>query len=183
MYKFAEILKEFEGLGWVVSKDSIGDRSIIYVVNEQLHLQSHPVLREIRKLQFLEGYFSVSRVDFDYCYTTIAKERKPINAPIISKGFQWEKKEFVQDDFVRISTEVIQWAKKQSIDAGLLKYRKLPTSAVGTLPVMHLAALALAKDVAKLNYYLECFKAGNSLGFVPYITQEYIERAIKCASS
>lgn len=169
-------------MGRSLSKDSIGDRSVTHIINKCLHLDCYPVLREIKKLQVFEGSFSISTADFNKFYAKIAKKTKPIEIPIIDESFCWKKQEFVRDDFVKISNEVIQWAKKQNVEAGLLTLRALPTSAVGSLPLRHLTALALAKDLVKLNYYLECFKKGDRLGFVPYITQEYIERAIKCVS-
>jgi len=44
-----------------------------------------------------------------------------------------------------------------------------------------LAALAVNKDQATLLNYLNHFKAGDRLDFVPYITQDYIERAYELA--
>ena len=49
------------------------------------------------------------------------------------------------------------------------------------MPMRHLAALALAGDVAKLKSYQASFEAGDRLGFVPYITKDYIDRAVALA--
>lgn len=57
----------------------------------------------------------------------------------------------------------------------------LPTDAPGARPIWHLAALALLGDVAKLKPYQASFEAGDRLGFVPYITKDYIDRAVTLA--
>nr|CCA87911.1 conserved hypothetical protein [Ralstonia syzygii R24] len=80
-------------------------------------------------------------------------------------------------------TKVIAWARSADLDEGLAAYRALPTDCVGARPMRHVAALALAGDVEKLEGYLSSFKFGDRLGFVPYITEELLERAIKFAKA
>lgn len=92
-----------------------------------------------------------------------------------------EENFFTESDIVSISNELLEWAKQQNVEEGLSIFCNYPTDAVGNMPLKHLGALAIAKDVNRLNYYLESFKAGNRLGFVPYITQDFIERALKIA--
>jgi len=50
-------------------------------------------------------------------------------------------------------------------------------------PLWHLAALALARDVARLDTYQRAFHRGERPGFVPYITTEMIDRALVLARS
>lgn len=56
-----------------------------------------------------------------------------------------------------------------------------PTDSVGIVPAQHLAALALSKNFERLEFYLTSLQKGDRLGFVPYITEEYISRALEFA--
>ncbi|MFV9439627.1 DUF6990 domain-containing protein [Pseudomonas aeruginosa] len=49
------------------------------------------------------------------------------------------------------------------------------------MPLRHLAALAIAGDVSCLANSQFSFEQGDRLGFVPYITQDMIERALLIA--
>ena len=42
-------------------------------------------------------------------------------------------------------------------------------------------ALALLGDIAKLKSYQASFEGGDRLGFVPYVTKGYIDRAVSLA--
>ena len=46
------------------------------------------------------------------------------------------------------------------------------------MPLYHLAALSILGDAERLNEYLIYFQNGNRLGFVPYITEDMIYRAL-----
>lgn len=86
-------------------------------------------------------------------------------------------RDFIEENLKKI----IFWAKNQDLSKGINDYVKLPTDSKGIWPLMHLAALAFTKDKEKLLTYLSNFKIGNNMKFVPYITQDYIERAIQMA--
>jgi hypothetical protein len=77
-----------------------------------------------------------------------------------------------------MSEKAISWARSQNIESGLMGYRNLPTDAKGAMPLRHLAALAVAGDVERLEGYKKSFDMGDRLGFVPYITASMIDRAI-----
>lgn len=51
----------------------------------------------------------------------------------------------------------------------------------GAAGVWQLAALALLGRTAKLKSYQASFAAGNRIGFVNYITKDYIDRAVALA--
>ncbi|WP_425603185.1 DUF6990 domain-containing protein [Lysobacter soli] len=59
----------------------------------------------------------------------------------------------------------------------------LPTDSKGAMPLRHLAALALAKDVPRLESYQRAFERGDRPGFVPYIQKKMIDRAVSLARS
>ncbi|MGX7950382.1 DUF6990 domain-containing protein [Oleidesulfovibrio alaskensis] len=72
------------------------------------------------------------------------------------------------------------WLSSLLLGRGL-RHATLPTAAPGTRPIWHLAALVLPSDAAKLKFYQASFEAGDRLGFVPYITKDYIDRAMSLA--
>ena len=92
--------------------------------------------------------------------------------------------EYVQidaNDIAAISRDVLAWAASQSISEGLRCYRDLPTDSAGILPLFHLAAMAMNGEKAILGEYLQSFKDGDRMGFVPYIKEETIGRALDVA--
>ena len=72
----------------------------------------------------------------------------------------------------------MSWARSLNIESGLMVYRSLPTDSKGAMPLRHLAALAIAGDVERLDGYKKNFEMGDRLGFVPYITDGMIDRAV-----
>ena len=87
------------------------------------------------------------------------------------------------ENVARLSDEAIDWAKKQDLPAALIEHAGLPTNAPGARPIWHLAALAILGDVAKLRSYHSSFVDGDRLGFVNYVTTDYIERALEQAEN
>jgi len=59
----------------------------------------------------------------------------------------------------------------------------LPTDSKGNLPLHHLAALAISGQSTQLADYLEHFKKSDNMRFVPYIKQDFIERALEAAEA
>jgi len=57
----------------------------------------------------------------------------------------------------------------------------LPTDSKGSAPLLHLAALAILGRVDRLKSYRTSFETGDRLGFVPYITKDFIDRAVVLA--
>jgi hypothetical protein len=81
----------------------------------------------------------------------------------------------------RLSENALSWALSQNLEEGLKRYRNLPTVWAVEIPVRHLAALALAGEVARLGYYQRCFDQGDRQDFGLSISVEMIERAISIA--
>ncbi|MGJ8525107.1 hypothetical protein LMG33818_000815 [Halomonadaceae bacterium LMG 33818] len=77
-----------------------------------------------------------------------------------------------------MSEEAIRWAKQQNVYDCIVEWAKKPTTVVGSAPVKHLTALAMLGRVDILEHYNQSFEKGDRLGFVPYITQDYIKRAL-----
>lgn len=100
---------------------------------------------------------------------------------IVSNAVPEKLIELSFDVIVRLSQCAISWASVQDIEKGLAIYRALPTHSKGALPLRHLAALAVAGDVERLAKYQFSFVQGDRLGFVSYVTQEMISRALSLA--
>lgn len=96
-------------------------------------------------------------------------------------GLDIRAPEILEEHIRQGSDEAIAWAKVQDLDKALYDYAALPTDIPGIQPVLHLGALAVLGDVAKLRFYQASFEAGDRLGFVPYITKDYIDRALAFA--
>jgi hypothetical protein len=80
-------------------------------------------------------------------------------------------------DVVALITQIVEWAKSVDLDDVLKRNLEIKPDSTGAAPLLHLAALAESGDVQTLDYYWASMNAGVNLGFVPYITIEYIERA------
>jgi hypothetical protein len=80
-----------------------------------------------------------------------------------------------------ISNNMEAWAQAQDVEKHLAVLRELPTTSLGAMPKRHLAALAVNGDIEILTHYQESFAKGDRLGFVPYIDEGYIGRALEFA--
>ncbi len=89
--------------------------------------------------------------------------------------------EILEEHVRHASDEAIAWAEAQDLDKALRDYAALPTNVPGARPIWHLGALAVLGDVAKLKSYQASFEAGDRLGFVNYVTKDYIDRAVVLA--
>ncbi len=182
--KKKEMMQAFKDLGWKTGRDSVGDSTCLYMLDDR-SLHAMPGLKKLPNRIILDASASVLTASFSKAESEIYGEKNSYAPIIVSKysDFVIEKPEITLDDVRTLSDRMIAWAKAQDIEQGLEKFRNLPTGAKGSLPVCHLAALALAGDKARLQYYQTCFAQGNRLDFVPYITKDMIDRAVQIASS
>ena len=81
----------------------------------------------------------------------------------------------------KIAQVYSDWALAQDLAAVKKRLRGLPTDSIGIKPLKHLSALAEAGEVETLRSYADAFARGDRLGFVPYITEDYIARALEIA--
>ena len=125
----------------------------------------------------------VSTDAFDLADAIISNSSKRIADQSIICQTQWSEfnRDFDLDDAKELSNKVIAWAMSQDVDAGLDHLKSLPTNCLGAMPVRHLAALAVSGDVDTLSRYRDHFSSGDRLNFVPYIDQDYIDRALNFA--
>jgi hypothetical protein len=103
--------------------------------------------------EFSEAYDYIDGVKHDY-------------TPICKNWTLGEKiVELTPAEVSRLSENAISWALSQNLEEGLTEYRNLPTNSKGAMPARHLAALAIAGDIERLEYYKRCFDQGDRLGF------------------
>lgn len=163
--------------GWVCSKDEVGDYFCVIDVDE-IKVQIIPSVRK-RSDHFRASLMpSVSTREFSETVAFVRGEGSGYSPIIVSNEPPEKLPKFSSDDVLRMSESAISWARSQNIESGLMFYRNLPTDSKGAMPLRHLAALAIAGDVERLDGYKKSFEVGDRLGFVPYITDAMIDRAL-----
>ncbi|MFD1246012.1 DUF6990 domain-containing protein [Paralysiella testudinis] len=172
-----EVFSILESKKWVCSKDEVGDRFCLFTIDEII-VHIIPVLNKRNDYVRISFMPSVSTKEFSKAISFIDGGKQG-NYSILSENKIPEKKtEVTLEDIIRLSDDAIIWAKSQDINNELLKLTKLPTNSPGSMPLHHLAALAITGNLTKLEVYSTSFANGERLGFVPYITLEMISRAI-----
>ena len=177
-----ELLNILQNLGW---KNINGNQSSILYLQDRV-IKVLPYLRKYGNDFYFSLDAGVGREDFSRAEQYITQEKRKYPFSYIlddsSNDFYSNKVLEINETLIHQKVEkIINWAKVQDLQAGIDAYAALPTNSIGVYPVYHLAALAVNKDQATLLNYLTHFKAGDRLDFVPYITQDYIERAYELA--
>lgn len=176
--KTKDVTPILKSLGWKAFTDEVGDKyalfelsdrivSIIYGLSRLRDEQQLLVMRSTSTDAFSNACAKICPRDGTYTPLVIPWKNPHSRAPEIS-----------EEHVRQASDEAIAWAQEQDLDEALRDHAALPTNAPGARPVWHLAALALLGDVAKLKSYQASFEAGDRLGFVNYVTKDYIDRAV-----
>lgn len=176
-----EIFASFEALGWCVETDDVGDKVAFFYLKDRI-VDLIPDIRIIRNEQQLSTLPTLSTSSFcEVCQNITGRERKYTPLVRAWNGNRICALEILQQHVFQASEKAIAWALEQDLDKALKEHALLPTDAPGARPIWHLAALALLGDVEKLKFYEASFEAGDRLGFVPYVTKDYIDRAVAFA--
>ena len=179
--KTREVTKALKALGWSTRTDEVGDKSAQFRLPDRIADISYGV-RTFKGGQDFRAMLSVSTDSFSKAWVEIHGDHRSCAPLIVAwKGVRIEAPEILEEHVRQASEESIAWAGAQDLAAGLVEHASLPTDAPGTGPILHLAALAVTGNVAKLKSYRASFEAGDRLGFVPYITGDYIDRAVALA--
>jgi len=179
--KIKEATDILKSIGWQLSKDEVGDRFA------QMQLKDRTVEIGYIIRRFLhDEEFSASPAlytdEFSSTYNHIRDRSSGRTAFIVPWNWHGVRVPEIREEHVHQASQMaIDWAKEQDLHQGLLAHAALPTTAFGTRPVKHLAALALLGDIEKLKFYQASFEAGDRLGFEDYITKDYIDRAVAIA--
>jgi hypothetical protein len=170
--------------GWKIEKDEIGDKFCTFEL-ENCVLVAGLDFRKYGDMMRVLVTPSISTEEYTNVVNKIfGKKSQNGLMPIIIASYPFlQQIIYTYDDIKKLSNDLIIWAKAQSVEQGLRLYENLPTDSKGRMPLCHLASLAILGNVEKLAYYLNSFKKGDKLGFVPYITEEMIERALLAVKS
>ncbi|MBB2885588.1 MULTISPECIES: hypothetical protein [Pseudomonas] len=180
--KEKDVVSNLKELGWICSKDEVGDYFCVKDI-EEVKIQVIPSVGERSDHFRVSLTPSVSTKEFSEVVAFVLGEGSGYSPVIVSNEPPEKLPNFSSDDVLRMSEKAISWARSQNIESGLMVYRNLPTDAKGAMPLRHLAALAIAGDVERLEGYKKSFEMGDRLGFVPYITADMIDRAVLKAKS
>ncbi|NNU62876.1 DUF6990 domain-containing protein [Ochrobactrum soli] len=178
--KITETSNALKSLGWSLSRDE-GDRLASYKLSDRTANIIYGLKRLPDKQQLWvmrstsTDAFSGACAKIDPGYGIPAPLVTPWNDPDIRAP------EILPEHVRQASDEAISWAQEQDLDKALRNHAALPTNAPGARPIWHLAALALLGDVARLKSYQASFEARDRLGFVNYVTKDYIDRALTLA--
>lgn len=181
--KLKEVTQILSTLGWSTHTDEAGDKVAYYHLPDRC-VQIIYGVRKHRADQQLEVMPSLSRDDFAKACASIDIGHGNNSPLIVSfKDVCIRVPEILEGHVQQASNEAIAWAQEQDLDAALQEHAALPTNAPGIRPIWHLAALVLLGDIAKLKIYQKTFMSGDRLGFVNYVTEDYIDRAVTLAEN
>jgi len=149
----------------------IGLSDFFYTIHRATHYQK------------LGTMFSTSTDEFSTVCSQIGNDKEHYESLVVSwSGLDIRDPEFIKPEHIhQASQQAIDWSKEQDLYQALLDYAALPTSAPGSQPILHLSALVLLGNIEKLKFYQSSFEAGDRLDFVPYITKDFIDRAVTLA--
>jgi hypothetical protein len=119
--------------------------------------------------------------DIDYYTGKVTRHKYVTGSIICQTRYGINKQDYTTDDVVMLSEKILDWAASVDIEAALAELRALAISSLGAMPVRHMTALAVAGDVETLGHYRDRFAAGDRMDCVPYITIDYITRALELA--
>jgi hypothetical protein len=177
----AGVVTSLQSLGWHVQTDEVGDKVAFFDLPDRV-VDIIPNVRRHGDDQQFSTMKSLSTERFGAACRHI-RNRGDTYTPLIRamKNFRLIVPKILDEHVRQASEDAIAWAKDQDLDAGLQALAALPTTAPGARPVWHLGALAVLGDVARLKSYKASFEAGDRLGFVNYVTKDYIDRAVALA--
>lgn len=186
----SDVIEFLKRSGWQCKRDEVGDQYCLLDQDDR-QLQVIPTLREgkdpktgeyYKTLAFLE---SVSTYNFINAANYILDEKndhKPMIKPWQSE-FRQRMPDFSLEDIESLVHRLIVWSKNQDIDVALREYQMECPDRPGQKQIYHVAALALAGNVNKLEYYQKSFASDDRLNFVPMVTSGIINRAVELAKN
>jgi hypothetical protein len=175
--KMKKIIEVFRSLGWKFARDEVGDfvgRMKMGAFQQQII----PAIKRGRDDYYASLMTSVSTEEFSSAVAYVYGRKSEFIPVIVRHGGPQHVGDLSAQLLAQLSDEALEWGQCQDLERGLEEYRSLPTDAKGEMPLRHLAALAIAGDVSRLSTYVDKVRGGDSLGFVPYIKLEMIERAL-----
>ncbi len=181
--KIGHVGQELKMLGWNLSRDETGARFASFQLSDREVMAGYGLMQLPEEQDLWLWPFVGTEAFSNACARIRGNQGSYDSEPfVVAQEDPHICVPEVLDQHVRqVSEKAIAWAQEQDLDMALREHAALPTSSTGALPVRHLAALVLIGDVDRLKSYLTSFDAGDRLGFVPYITRDYIFRALQLA--
>ena len=179
--KIIQAKKSLEMLGWKTFKDEVGDQCAHFQLPDRI-VQIIFGVDKIRNKQKFESTLSLTTAIFSNACSYVDPDYGDYATYIRAwDGIDIYASEILEEHIRQASDQAVRWAKAQDLEKALYEHAALPTDAPGVQPVWHLGALAVLGDVKTLKAYQISFAAGDRLGFVNYITKDYIDRALALA--
>ncbi len=179
--RIKEVTEFLRAIGWSTKRDEIGYRYARFELPDRV-VEIIYSLDRIRDQQKFRGVLSLSTNGFSHAYRKIGGGKDDYGSLMTAwSGLDIRAPEILAEHIQQASEQAIAWAQSQDMDKALRDHAALPTDAPGTGPILHLASLAILGEVEKLKSYQASFESGDRLGFVPYVTKDYIDRAVAVA--
>ena len=179
--KIIQAKKSLEMLGWKIFKDEVGDQCAYFQLPDRI-VQIIFGIDKMPNKQKFSSTLSLTTAIFSNACSNVDPDHGDYSPYIRAwDGIGIYAFEILEEHVRQASEHAIRWAKAQDLEKALYEHAALPTDAPGVQPIWHLGALAVLGDVKKLKAYQASFAAGDRLGFVPYITRDYIDRALALA--
>lgn len=176
-----DIVAALASLGWRIETDEVGDKVAYFDLSDRI-VDIIPDIRRVRGEQQLSISPTLSTSQFiNSCQHIVAQKREYTPLARAWKSSRFKAPEILEEHVRQASEAAIAWAQGQDLDQALQEYAALPTTAPGARPVWHLGALSVLGDVERLKFYQASFESGDRLGFVNYVTKDYIDRALSVA--
>jgi hypothetical protein len=130
----------------------------------------------------LSGWITNDAVSVAHTMIMHPNKRRAESVPVVRSGHIVIDEAVASDEDVdRGCAALIDWTSKADLDAGITALLDKDANSRGILPTYHLAALAATGGVEELQCYADGFAGGDRVGFVPYITADYIMAALEFA--
>lgn len=176
-----EVVETFLQLGWIpklnvdrYAEKDIGDR-IVHVVFK---------LKSLGEYQKFEASYSLKNANFSAAVKEVEGGRNEYN-DLLKVNFngkvRFQELKITPKHIAIACDTAIKWAMSVNINERYEELCNIDPSTPGAAGVWHLAALGLMERVDKLTSYQARFDAGDNCGFVPFITKDYIDRAVALA--
>ncbi|WP_123876591.1 DUF6990 domain-containing protein [Fuscovulum blasticum] len=177
----SDVAGVFKQLGWTPGQDV--DRYAEIELSDRIVHVGFKV-KDFTVYQKFESTHSLMTIGFTNAVKWIEGGRREINDRL--KVGSNEKVRFQEPAITRKHIEIacnraIEWAMSFDINQRYEELCNLDPSTPGAAGVWHLASLVLLGNVIKLKSYQASFESGDRLGFVNYVTKDYIDRAVVLA--
>jgi hypothetical protein len=176
-----EVVETFMQLGWITklnvdryAEKHIGDR-VVHILFK---------FKDLGEYQKFDASYSLKTASFSAAVKEIEGGRGDYN-DLLKVNFR-DKVKFQEPKITSKQIEVtcdaaMEWARSIDVEKRYEELCDLDPSTPGAAGVWHLATLVLKLRIAKLITYQKRFEIGDNCGFVPFITKDYIDRAVALA--